>query len=260
MFSNREAGHQAEPKRRLRRGVVLLPSIITIGNLFCGYACVVHALRGQLESAAPFIGVAVVLDMLDGRIARMTGTSSAFGVELDSLADMVSFGVAPAVLTFVWGLSGLGKLGWAAGFIYVTATAIRLARFNIQSSAQSDKRYFIGMPSPAAAGIAASTIFLFPDPLVTYPAALAAIAVMIVPALLMVSKIKFRSFKTIDFGWQRSYVGLFVFVLFLAVLIIDTPTALVILSYGYLLSGFIGLAMARLRPRRTDPPRPAAGS
>src|SRR5439155_13855540 len=124
-----------------------LPSIFTVGNMFCGYACIVQAMKGDLESAAPLIGVAIVLDMLDGRIARMTGTTSAFGLELDSLADVISFGLAPAVLAFAWGLSELGRVGWAAGFVYVSATAMRLARFNIQSGAQTDKRYFVGLPS-----------------------------------------------------------------------------------------------------------------
>src|SRR6266481_8254873 len=100
------------PRRdRLRRGVYLLPSLLTMGNMFCGYACVVYAMRGEYETAAPFIGIAIVLDMLDGRIARMTGTASAFGVEFDSLADIISFGVAPAILSFAWGLSALGRLG-----------------------------------------------------------------------------------------------------------------------------------------------------
>ena len=110
------------------------------------------------HTAAPFIGVAIVLDMLDGRIARMTGTTSEFGVEFDSLADVISFGVAPAILAFQWGLQPLGRLGWAAGFLFVAAAAVRLARFNIQTGAP-DKRYFVGMPSPAAAAVPAATIF-----------------------------------------------------------------------------------------------------
>ena len=104
--------------------------------MFCGYACVVYAMRGEFETAAPFIGIAIVLDMLDGRIARMTGTASDFGVQFDSLADVISFGIAPAILSFAWGLAPLGRLGWAAGFLFVTAAAMRLARFNIQSAAR----------------------------------------------------------------------------------------------------------------------------
>jgi len=123
-----------DPRRnRLRRGVYLLPSLLTMGNMFCGYACVVYAMRGEYATAAPFIGFAVVLDMLDGRIARLTNTTSEFGVEFDSMADIISFGVAPALLSFCWGLQALGRLGWAARFMFVAAAAMRLARFNIQS-------------------------------------------------------------------------------------------------------------------------------
>jgi CDP-diacylglycerol--serine O-phosphatidyltransferase len=104
-------------------------------------------MTGQLETAAPFIGIAIILDMLDGRIARLTNTTSAFGVEFDSLADVISFGAAPAILAFSWGLKDLGQIGWAAGFIFLSAAAMRLARFNIQTSSQGDKRYFIGMPT-----------------------------------------------------------------------------------------------------------------
>ena len=139
--------------RGIRRGVSLLPSLFTIANLFCGWSCVVYAMRGELETAAPFVGLAMVLDMLDGRIARMTGTSSEFGVQLDSLADIISFGMAPAVLAYAWGLQPLGRLGWAAGFLFVTGAALRLARFNIQKN--TDKRYFVGLASPAAAAIVA---------------------------------------------------------------------------------------------------------
>src|SRR5919206_4715975 len=195
-------------RRRFRRGVYLLPSLFTLGNMFCGYACIVHAMRGEYETAAPFIGFAIVLDMLDGRIARMTGTASDFGVELDSMADVISFGVAPAILSFSWGLSTLGRLGWAAGFLFVTGAAMRLARFNIQSAAGGDKRYFVGMPSPAAAAVPASTVYAYPWGLYDYRAALPAIAMVIVPAALMVSTIRFRSFKTLESQTRRPYTVL----------------------------------------------------
>jgi CDP-diacylglycerol--serine O-phosphatidyltransferase len=154
-FADREPmrGAAAKDRRRFRRGVYLLPSVFTLGNMFCGYACVVYSMRGEYETAAPLLAIALVLDALDGRIARLTGTESAFGVQFDSLADVISFGMAPAVLAFNWGLSSLGRLGWAAGFLFVTAGAMRLARFNIQ--AQADKRYFVGMPIPAAAAVPA---------------------------------------------------------------------------------------------------------
>jgi CDP-diacylglycerol--serine O-phosphatidyltransferase len=237
------------PRRnRLRRGVYLLPSLLTMGNMFCGYACVVYAMRGEYETAAPFIGFAIILDMLDGRIARMTGTTSAFGVEFDSLADVISFGVAPAILSFAWGLSPLGRLGWAAGFLFVAAAAMRLARFNIQSGG-GDKRYFVGLPSPAAAAIPASTVYAWPYGLHDYRAALPAIAMVIVPAALMVSTIRFRSFKTLESQTRRPYTVL-IFVAAAIMAIATHPRSmLVVISYSYLASAFIGLAITRLRHR-----------
>lgn len=236
--------------KKVRRGMYLLPSLITVGNLFCGYACVMYAMRGDLVTAAPFIGVAVILDLLDGRIARMTGTTSAFGVEFDSLADVVSFGLAPAVLAYAWGLSELGRWGWAAGFLYVTAAAIRLARFNIQTATQTDKRYFIGMPSPAAAGIPAATIFFHPFPLVGKFQAMAAIVVVVIPAILMVSTIRFRSFKTMNLGWDRTYAKLLAFAALIVFIATEPSVALVIIAYTYLASAFVEWGFTRYRARR----------
>jgi CDP-diacylglycerol---serine O-phosphatidyltransferase len=242
-----------QPRRRFRRGVYLLPSLLTMGNMFCGYACVVYAMRGEFESAAPYIGYAVVLDMLDGRIARLTGTTSAFGVEFDSLADVISFGMAPAILAFTWGLQPLGRLGWAVGFLFVAAAAMRLARFNIQTSTGGDKRYFVGMPSPAAAAIPAATVFLastqYPDGLSDYREALPALAMVLVPAVLMVSTIRFRSFKTLAAPTRRPYTVL-IFVAAAIVLIATHPRwALVVMAYSYLASALVGLAVSRFKHR-----------
>src|SRR5215212_6937050 len=236
-------------KYRFRRGVYLLPSLLTMGNMFCGYACVVYAMRGEYETAAPFIGFAVILDMLDGRIARLTGTTSEFGVEFDSMADIISFGMAPALLSFQWGLSALGRLGWAAGFLFVAAAAMRLARFNIQSASGGDKRYFVGMPSPAAAGIPAATVFAYPWGLSDYREALPALAMVLVPAVLMVSTIRFRSFKTLDSPTRRPYTIL-IFVAAAIVLVATHPqAALVLIAYSYLASAFVGLAASRWKRR-----------
>jgi CDP-diacylglycerol--serine O-phosphatidyltransferase len=243
--------------RRYRRGIYLLPSLFTVGNMFCGYACIVYAMRGEFEMAAPFIGIAFILDSLDGRIARMTNTTSAFGVELDSLADVISFGLAPALLTFAWGLSELGKVGWAAGFVYVSAAAMRLARFNIQSAAQLDKRFWVGMPSPAAAGVLASTVYAWPYPL-SYQQGIAALAVVLIPAVLMVSTVRFRSFKTINFGWTPSWRGPFMFVLVIVFIAIQPRITLAILAYAYLISPLVEAAINRARASR--PEVPPAGS
>jgi CDP-diacylglycerol--serine O-phosphatidyltransferase len=238
--------HQ-EPPRGTRRGVSLLPSLFTLANLFCGWACVVYAMRGELVTAAPFIGVAIVLDVLDGRIARMTGTTSDFGVQLDSLADMISFGLAPAVLAFQWGLAPLGRLGWAVGFLYVTAAALRLARFNIQT--HTDKRYFAGLPSPAAAAIPAASVFYYPEGLSGRPEAFLTVVMMAVPTLLMVSTIRFRSFKTIDLRARRHYQVLIALAAMLAAIVASPAEVLLLMAYAYLASAFVELALARIRHR-----------
>jgi CDP-diacylglycerol--serine O-phosphatidyltransferase len=248
----------ATPSRGIRRGVSLLPSLFTLANLFCGWACVVYAMQGDLETAAPFIGVALVLDMLDGRIARMTGTASEFGLQLDSLADIVSFGMAPAVLAYAWGLAPLGRLGWAVGFLFVTAAALRLARFNIQRN--TDKRYFVGLASPAAGALIAATVFYYPPGLPDKPEAFLAVPLVIVPALLMVSTIRFRSFKSIDIGIRRRYQSLIVMAGGLALLIAYPQIVLLAMAYTYLASGFVGLAIHKLRGRDPDispPPEPS---
>jgi CDP-diacylglycerol--serine O-phosphatidyltransferase len=239
------------PGRRLRRGVYLLPSMLTLGNMFCGYACVVYAMRGDYERAAMYIGFAFVLDMLDGRVARMTGTSSAFGVEFDSLADVVSFGIAPAILAFAWGLSPFQRLGWAAGFIYVSATAIRLARFNVQSTQNPDKRYFVGMPSPAAAAVPAATVFAYPYGLQEWYGLLA-LPMVLVPAFLMVSTIKYRSFKTLELGDRRSYRNLLVLVLIIAAIVSHPQFTLAAMAYTYLASAFIGMAWTKIHRREVS--------
>ena len=239
---------------RFRRGVYLLPSLFTMGNMFCGYACIVYAMRGELETAAPFIGFAIVLDMLDGRIARLTGTASDFGVQLDSMADVISFGVAPAILSFQWGLSPIGRIGWLAGFMFVTAAAMRLARFNLQSAGDGDKRYFVGMPSPAAAAVPAATVYAYPMGFQDYREALPVLAMVLVPAVLMVSTIRFRSFKTIDLQTRRPYTVL-IFIAAGIVLIATHPKfVLVFLAYSYLASGFIGMAITRFRHRGEQAP------
>jgi len=248
--------HDRRP--RVRRGVALLPSLFTMGNMFCGYACIVYSLRGDFESAAPYIGVSIVLDMLDGRIARLTGTSSEFGLQLDSLADAISFGVAPAIMSYAWGLEPLGRLGMFSGFLFVSAAVLRLARFNIQSAAGGDKRYFVGMPSPAAAAIPTATVYLLSDRITDYRAALPVLAMVLVPALLMVSTIRFRSFKTIDLQIRRPYTVLFLIAAGIMAIATHPRFVLVAMAYTYLASAFIGMAMTRLR-HREQAPVPSAG-
>jgi CDP-diacylglycerol--serine O-phosphatidyltransferase len=236
--------------RRFRRGVYLLPSMFTLANMFAGYACIVYAMRGELEKAAPLIGLAIIVDMLDGRVARMTGTTSQFGVEFDSLADVISFGVAPAIMAFQWGLQPLGRLGWAAGFVFVAGAAIRLARFNIQTGSV-DKKWFVGLPSPAAAAVPATTIFLYPEGFRSPLEAVAVLALVIVPGLLMVSTIRFYSFKTIDLHSRRAYPVLALLALGLALLTAH-EIMLVVISYAYMISGPVMWAWSRLRRHHAE--------
>src|SRR6186713_1946863 len=153
----------APARRRFRRGAAILPSLFTIGNLFLGFWAMVRTIHGQYAEAAPLIFWAILLDVLDGRIARMTGTTSEFGAELDSLADVVSFGVAPALLAYSWGFSTLPRVGWLVAFLFVVCGALRLARFNVQKSSV-DGRYFVGLPIPAAAAPVAALVNVSPAP------------------------------------------------------------------------------------------------
>jgi len=237
------------PRRRFRRGVYLLPSLFTLGNMFCGYACVIYSMHGQFDIAAPLIGFAYLLDTLDGGIARLTGAESEFGLQFDSLADVISFGIAPAVLSFEWGLAPLGRIGWAAGFMFVACAAMRLARFNIQSVGNPDKRYFVGMPSPAAAAVPAATVFAFPWGLSDPREAMVALTMVLLPALLMVSTIRFRSFKNLDLQTRRPYTALIVIAAAIMLITMHPSGVLLLLAYSYLVSPFVGMAITRLRQR-----------
>ena len=245
---------RGERPERFRRGVYLLPSLMTVANLLCGYASIVYSTRGDFDTAAILIGVAMVVDTLDGFFARLTQSQSAFGAELDSLADVVSFGVAPAILAFTWGLWPLGRLGWAAGFVYVTAAAMRLARFNIQGMAVADKRYFAGLPSPAAASVTASTVFLYPWGLQDVRIAALALPMLLVPGFLMVSTIRFRSVKAIDVGWRRSPAWLLMGAVVIAAIASHPRIALVVLSYSYVAAAIAMYLYARMHRRPQPPP------
>ena len=230
--------------RRVRRGAFLLPSMFTVANMFCGWACIVYAMRGDFVTAAPFIGFAMVLDLLDGRIARATGATSDFGVEFDSLADIVSFGVAPATLVFAWGLEPLGNFGWAVAFLWLTAVAVRLARFNIQDK-EGDKSCFIGLPSPAAAGVPAATVFAVPEGLSEVATVFGALAIVFLPALLMVSRLRFRSFSALIPGRRRSYSTPLFIATVIAAIAAQPQIVLVAMAYSYLGSGLIGATLGR---------------
>jgi CDP-diacylglycerol--serine O-phosphatidyltransferase len=188
-----------------RRGIYLLPAMLTVANLFCGYSSIIQASIGSLEVAAILVILAGVLDGLDGRIARLTGTTSGFGLEFDSLADVVSFGLAPSLLVYHWALRPTGRVGWLLAFLFVVCTAMRLARFNTQTSATLDRRYFVGLPSPMAGGALACLVYAFPGLGEAPWAPLAAAPIVVTVALLMISRWRYRSFREFDLR-RRSYV------------------------------------------------------
>jgi len=221
--------------RQFRRGIYLLPTLFTVGNLFCGYSSLVKSFHGAVEQAAVFIIIAGVLDGLDGRIARLTGTTSDFGVEFDSLADIVSFGIAPALLAYRWALSSFDRLGWLIAFIYVVCTAMRLARFNIQKNV-GDKRHFAGLPSPMAAGALASMAYAFPVISADNWSSVALTVFVAALAMMMISRVRYRSFKEFDLRNRRSYVYVLPLAAMIVAIGIYPKWALLTLSVAYLVS------------------------
>ena len=224
--------------RRFRRGAYLLPSLFTVGNLFCGYYAVGATVRGRFAAAAVLIFVAAALDALDGRVARLTGTSSEFGREFDSLADTLSFGVAPALLVHQWALAPFGRVGWLVSFLFVACGAVRLARFNIQIGS-GDKRFFIGLPIPAAAVTLAACVRVAPLGLAARWMELAMLTLIAVLAVLMVSKLRFRSFKDLDLKGRLPSVTVVAVALAFVAVALDPPAVLLALSLGYVISGLL---------------------
>ncbi|WXL26954.1 CDP-diacylglycerol--serine O-phosphatidyltransferase [Ectopseudomonas mendocina] len=232
-----EEGHDAEGRKVRHRGIYLLPNLFTTANLFAGFYAIVNAMNGNFYVAAAAVFVAMVLDGIDGRVARLTNTQSAFGAEYDSLSDMVAFGVAPALLAFEWALGSLGKVGWMVAFIYVAGAALRLARFNTQIGS-TDKRYFIGLASPAAAGVVAGTVWAFSDFGIKGSNMAFVVAVLVAAAgMLMVSNIKYNSFKDLDLKGRVPFVAILVVVLLFAVVFSDPPRILLIIFLVYAVSG-----------------------
>jgi CDP-diacylglycerol--serine O-phosphatidyltransferase len=231
---------------RPRKGIYLLPNLLTTGALFGGFYAVLSGFSGNFEIAAIAIFVAMVFDGLDGRVARMTNTQSDFGVQYDSLSDMVSFGIAPAIVVYGWGLTGLGKVGIAAAFVYASCAALRLARFNVQSSVNSGK-FFIGLPSPAAAALIAGFVWsaysLQPSWFISaFTALLTAVA-----GLLMVSNFKYPSFKQIDLRGRVPFVVILSIVMSFVVITIDPPRILLMLALAYAFYAPVKLLWSKFR-------------
>ncbi|MCQ4296669.1 CDP-diacylglycerol--serine O-phosphatidyltransferase [Pseudomonas stutzeri] len=246
--------------RKVRhRGIYLLPNLFTTANLFAGFFSIITAINGNFYVAAATVFVAMVLDGLDGRVARLTNTQSAFGAEYDSLSDMVAFGLAPAVLAYEWALSELGNVGLTVAFIYVACAALRLARFNTQIG-KVDKRWFIGLASPAAAGVVAGWVWAVwaLDEVgirgVDLPLVLVMLFALMVAAagLLMVSNIKYYSFKDLDLKGRVPFVAILVVVLVFAVVFSDPPRILLLIFLAYAVSGPVQYLMQLRRRKRVE--------
>jgi CDP-diacylglycerol--serine O-phosphatidyltransferase len=239
-----------EKRSKRRRGIYLLPNLFTTAALFAGFYAIVSAMNGDFERASIAVFVAMVLDGLDGRVARLTNTQSEFGAEYDSLADMVSFGVAPALVMYEWALSDLGRYGWLAAFVYTVSAALRLARFNTQIGT-ADKRYFVGLASPASAAVVVGFVWIAGD-FGLEPRKLdwIAWAITVGCGLLMVSNVRYYSFKTIDFKGKVPFFFLMVAVLIFVLVTIDPPKVLFLVFAGYAVSGLLTTAWMLMRRRR----------
>ncbi|MCB1668913.1 MAG: CDP-diacylglycerol--serine O-phosphatidyltransferase [Pseudomonadales bacterium] len=230
-----ETSGAVQRPREKRRGIYLLPNLLTTGAMFGGFYAILAGMDGKFEAAAIAIFIAMIFDGLDGRVARMTDTSTDFGVEYDSLSDMVSFGIAPAVVCFSWILNEVGRIGWAAAFIYASCAALRLARFNTQIDTVS-KRYFIGLSSPTAAAVVAAMVWAGYDADASQSMALLAALVTAVAGLLMVSNFRYYSFKEVDLKSKVPFVVIFAVAMVLVVVTINPPKVLLAMAAVYALS------------------------
>ena len=262
----------AVKQRRLRKGIYVLPNLFTLAALFGGFYAIVMAMNGRFEAAAVGVFCAMVLDSLDGRVARMTNTQSSFGEQMDSLSDMVSFGAAPALIAYEWALRPLGRWGWIAAFVYCSCAALRLARFNVNTGVV-DKRYFQGMPSPAAAALVAGFIWLTSALMIShrdvpifgeviswfggYPTDRADLAwimfaITLFAGLTMVTNIPYYSFKDIGGAKSVPFVSLVVVALLIGVVSIEPATMLFLIFVGYSISGYIIYGWRRSQGHRVS--------
>lgn len=243
---------KSEKKHRLRRkGIYLLPNLFTTLALFFGFFAIISALKGRFDTMAETVFIAMIFDSLDGRIARMTNTTSAFGAEYDSLSDMVTFGIAPALAAYSWGLYPLGKFGWLIAFLYAVATALRLARFNI-STGTASKRFFEGLPCPAAAAVIVSMIWTGSTNLDIIGAHISIIVaiVTLLMAILMVSSVPFYSFKEINLKGPVPFIMIIIFIALCVVVAMNPPPVLFIGFFLFTLSGPITYLFIRKQRRR----------
>jgi CDP-diacylglycerol--serine O-phosphatidyltransferase len=235
-FARRARGEDLDRPRP--RGIYLLPNAFTTAALFCGFYAIVMAMNQKFEYSAWAIFIAMVLDGLDGRVARLTNTQSEFGAQYDSLADMVSFGAAPALVIYEWSLRGLGKLGWIAAFVYCAGAALRLARFNTNIEVV-DKRFFQGLPSPSAAALVAGFVLMMVDQEVSgLDLRWVSWSIAVFAGLTMVTNVPFYSFKDVNFRKSVPFIAVFLIALFFALISIDPPKVMFPLFVAYGLSGY----------------------
>jgi CDP-diacylglycerol--serine O-phosphatidyltransferase len=243
--------------RRFRRGIYILPTLFTIGTIFCGFYALISTMKGEFDLAAIAIGLAVVFDGMDGRIARLTNSCSEFGVQMDSLADVVTFGLAPSVLAYIWGLKSIAptfpsyakhvqQIGWIVCFAFLICGTMRLARFNIQttkpqsSSAQTLlKKYFIGMPIPAGAGMIAAIIHFIPEPINHWSVGALWNILIGFLAFLMISTIRYPSFKDVDLRSRKSYINVYLLAMLIALIYLYSQVVLLVLATVYASSGLL---------------------
>jgi CDP-diacylglycerol---serine O-phosphatidyltransferase len=248
---------------RLRRGIYLLPSFLTVANLLCGFYAIMSSLKGSLtdiDNGAKALGLAILFDSFDGFVARATGTSSEFGKQFDSLADIVSFGIAPAVLAFTWGVRGIAEtsfldvrrihqIGWWVVLAFVVCCAWRLARFNIQGMAPGGSRYFVGLPCPAAAGLIVATIHAIKNPIEDWRWSIVWMLVVAAAAALMSSTVRYRSFKEIPMARRQPSLIVILIALLVWLIVFYSETVLMLIATVYVASGVV-LHLLRVLRRR----------
>jgi len=236
----------------MRKGIYILPNLFTAGSLFAGFYCMVSSLSGDYRTAALWILASSIFDGLDGKVARLTGTASKFGVEFDSLADVVSFGAAPGLLMYAWALKPFGRLGWLAAFLFVACAALRLARFNVQVETVESKR-FVGLPTPAAASMVSATVLIFFH--MGWPVAMGRLAILVLiyfVALLMVSNVRYYSFKDPSLIKRQPFAFLVLAIILLIIIAAQPQIMLFTIFICYILSGPVGFIMTWPRRRRLE--------
>jgi len=236
-------------RRRLRRGITLIPGMLSTANIFFGFLSITSAIKGEYSLAALCIGLAFLMDGLDGRIARLTNNETDFGLHLDSLADVVSFAVAPAVLCYIWGLIKLSPYGFPVSFLFVICGILRLARYNALSSSRQ-KKYFVGLPVPAAAATLGVLIFYSPEADISKFTAFFLLLLTIGLSLLMISKIRYKSFKDIDIKSRKPYSVILILAVIIGLIAIDPQLVLLLAAFTYTLSGPAAKLYAVLYPQK----------